>query len=217
MSSNADSEKADQMETLRRHYEQVCVSYRAIDDFRGKLLALWPVLGGAAGGVALLINQDGTGGLWAIAVFGFFVSIGLGVYEWHQTLRCDLLKKSARELERRMGFDVGTGQFRSMPRAFTPRTTGPPIQELKSLIAQEDRERHHTEVEQAQTTEGHRRAATEDEQRDAVEDQGDAIQARKGHPPIWSYPFIRVGIASAIVYVSVILGWLGLFLWAVLG
>jgi hypothetical protein len=144
MSDYADPQKAAEMEMLRHHYEQVCVSYRAIDDFRGKLLALWPVLGGAAGGVALLINQNGAGGLWAIAVFGFFVSIGLGVYEWHQTLRCDLIKKSARELERRMGFEIGTGQFLSLPRAFTLRQTGPPIQELKRLIEQEDREHHAT-------------------------------------------------------------------------
>jgi hypothetical protein len=168
-------------ETLRHHYEQVCVSYRAIDDFRGKLLTLWPILGGAAGGVALLLQQNGGGGLWAIALFGFVVSIGVGVYEWHQTLRCDLLKKSARELERRMGFGVGTGQFLSLPRAFKPARTGPPISEIEKLIEQEDQERESREREKL-------------------------LDGR----------VIKVGFASAIVYLSVILGWLGLFLWAAL-
>lgn len=84
-----------QEEMLRCHYDQVCASYRAIDDFRGKLLALWPILGGAAGGVALLALKDrpDKGYLWAIGLFGVFVSAGLAVYEWAQTLRCDQLKK----------------------------------------------------------------------------------------------------------------------------
>jgi hypothetical protein len=170
-------------EVLLHQYEQLCLNYRAIDDFRGKLLALWPILGGAAGGVSLLLsNSNGTSGLWAIGLFGLSVSIGIAVYEWHQTLRCDQLKKSARKLEQLMGFEIGTGQFQSLPRGFRPRTTGPPLDELKGLIEREDQERETTSPD------------------------GESVA---GHH------VIRVGVASAIVYGSVIMGWFGLFLWAI--
>jgi hypothetical protein len=161
------------IETLHHQYEQVCTSYHAIDDFRAKLLALWPILGGAAGGVALLA-PDNTNEryLGAIAVFGAFASVGLGVYEWNQSLRCDRLKQVARELEEKMHLQVGTGQFLSIPDGFTPRFSAP------SLRA-------------CETTEP------------------------SGGNPKWAR-FIRVRVASVIVYVSVILGWIGLALWGLL-
>lgn len=92
MAERTEAECQDEM--LRHHYEQICTSYRAIDDFRGRLLALWPVLGGAAGGIALLASKDTEASyMWAVGLRGAVVSVGLGVCEWHQTLRCDLLKK----------------------------------------------------------------------------------------------------------------------------
>lgn len=172
----------DQM--LRHHYEQVCNSYRAIDDFRGKLLALWPVLGGTSGGVAVvLLATDRISGIYLlpIGLFGLLVSTGLAVYEWSQTLRCDQLKKSARELERLMGLDIGTGQFLSLPRGFRPSFTGPPLSELRHLIDQKDRER------EGGTT-------------------------SPGPVSVVAFP-IRVGVASLIVYGSVLLGWFGLLVW----
>jgi hypothetical protein len=172
----------DRRQTLIHQYEQVCISYRAIDDFRGRLLALWPILGGAAGGVALFAFEDINGMyLFPIGLFGFLVSTGLAVYEWNQTLRCDQLKKSARQLERRMGFDVGTGQFLSLPRGFRLGATGPPLTELRWLLEQEDVER---------------------EGRPAPPDRASIVD----------YP-IRVGVASLIVYGSVILGWFGILAW----
>jgi hypothetical protein len=143
-----------------------------------------PILGGAAGGVALvLVASDNNTSiyLWPIGLFGFLVSTGLAVYEWNQTLRCDQLKKSARELERRMGFDIGTGQFRSLPRGFRPSATGPPLSELRRLIDQEDREREGGTTSPVSVS-------------------------------VVDYP-IRVGVASLIVYGSVILGWFGLLVW----
>jgi hypothetical protein len=107
-----DQKRRDEM--LRHQYEQVCESYRAIDDFRGKLLALWPILGGAAGGVALLAARStNRSNLWVVGLLGFFVSVDVAMYEWNQTLRCDQLKKVARRLEEDMGLELA--QFRTLP------------------------------------------------------------------------------------------------------
>jgi hypothetical protein len=178
----ADRADAERDEMLRHQYDQVCTSYRAIDDFRGRLLALWPILGGAAGGVALLaLRGTSDGYLVAIGLLGAAVSTGVAVYEWHQTLRCDLLKKTARRLERKMGFEIGEGQFLSLPRGFELSATGPSVPQLERRIGQEERE-----------------------------GRGEMTPTYWGS--ICESP-IRVGVASLIVYGSVIVGWLGLFVW----
>jgi hypothetical protein len=113
-------------EMLRHQYQEVCANYRAIDDFRGKLLTLWPILGGAAGGVALLAsNPANKGYLWAVGLLGLAVSLGLAVYEWNQTLRCDQLKKVGRQLEREM--ELETAQFLTLPSGFGRGIKAPPI------------------------------------------------------------------------------------------
>ena len=168
-----ETERKPCIETLRHHYEQVCTSYHAIDDFRAKLLALWPVLGGAAGGVALLApettNQRYLG---AIAVFGALVTVGLAVYEWNQSLRCDRLKQIARNLEKDMYLKPGAAQFRSMPDGFTPRFTAPGLPTGNTIPTEPS-----------------------------------------GGEPRW-LRIVRVGVASVIVYVSVILAWIWLAVWA---
>jgi hypothetical protein len=158
-------------------YEQICASHRAIDDFRGKLLALWPILGGAAGSIALLVAEDiAKGHLLAVGLVGLLVSIGLGVYEWNQSLRCVQLTKCARKLEECMEFEPGTGQFRSLPTAFATRFTAPTSdEELQTLI----------ENEKVEIT----------------------FKSVVDHP-------VRMGLASGIVYGTVILGWSALFIWA---
>jgi hypothetical protein len=165
-------------DVLRHHYEQVCVSYRAIDDFRGKLLALWPILGGAAGGLALLAsNNTNVSQIWAVGLVGFSVSVGLAVYEWNQTLRCDQLKKVARSLEWQMRLTPGTGQFLSLPQGY----------ELFTLVAPDPPE------------------TPWDPESPAPSPPGSSI---------WAAP-VRVGVASLIVYGSVIVGWLSLVIWGV--
>jgi hypothetical protein len=138
--SQAAEKRRDEM--LRCHYNQVCTSYRAIDDFRGKLLALWPILGGAAGGVALLALKDtpDKGYLWAIGLFGAFVSAGLAVYEWAQTLRCDQLKKVGQYLEWEMGLDRGTGQFLTLPFGYGWTFRGPEVVREKRDFEHKDSE-----------------------------------------------------------------------------
>jgi hypothetical protein len=114
-----DNDKEPNPAAIRQQYDQVCANYRAIDDFRGKLLALWPILGGAAGGVALLASDTSKGRyLWAIALFGFVVTVGIMVYERTQTIRCNLLMQMARKLEKCQHLGVGTGQFTSFPLGF---------------------------------------------------------------------------------------------------
>jgi hypothetical protein len=159
---------------LRLQYEQVCASYRAIDDFRGKLLALWPILGGAAGGVALLASRDTARNyLWAVGLFGTVVSIGLAVYEWNQTLRCLQLKKIGQWLECEMGFGIGTGQFLTVPDGFSMTFGTPPMK------------------------------------REPVTIQDNMIVP----PDSKQFSPVRIGTASFIVYVAVILGWIGIFFW----
>ena len=77
-SMDCPSEEHPSDEVRMHQYDQVCTSYHKIDEFRGKLLTLWPILGGAAGGVALLLTDDASGGhLLALGIFGAVVSLGV--------------------------------------------------------------------------------------------------------------------------------------------
>jgi hypothetical protein len=193
-------------EMLRHHYEQVCVSYRAIDDFRGKLLALWPILGGAAGGVALLASDNTNDRqIWAVGLVGAVVSTGLAMYEWYQTLRCDRLKQVAPELETRMHFEAGSGQFLSLPQGFKPGLVAPPISVPRHEVGAVAKPAEAGS--QATPAEADREARMGGRDRNDVEPNQRGVLRQ-----ILSQP-IRVGVASALVYGSVILGWLGLFLW----
>jgi hypothetical protein len=98
----------DRTTLLRAQYEEVCRSYHAIDDFRAKLLALLPIGGGAVGVGLILGKNVPPDYLIALGLFGFVVTVGLGIYELHQGRRCRLLKGLAVELECKLGLkDVG--------------------------------------------------------------------------------------------------------------
>ena len=147
---NQTSNDEAKPDVLQHHYEQVCQSFHAIDDFRGRLLALWPILGGAAGGIALLASDKLRNEyLLPLGIFGVAVSIGVGIYEWTQTLRCVQLKEVARRLEEDMNLKEKQTQFNSIYDSYSLRHLKP--------------------------TEG---------------------------------KLIRTGLASAIVYGSVIVGWI---------
>ena len=179
-----DARNRPDAETLRHQYEQVCTTFRAIDDFRGKLLALWPILGG--GSAALLASsQTSKMYLWAVGLFGVLVSFGIAVYEWNQTLRCDLLKKVGRRLERDMGFEIGESVFLSIPRGFHLRLTGPTVDELQEPIKEEEQEssRKHS------------------------------LGFWESIWPFISKRPIKIGVASLIIYSSVTVGWIWLCLW----
>src|SRR5262245_16336831 len=75
---------ADQKEEQLKVYEQLCTSYRAIDDFRAKLLGFLPLVSGS--GVFLLLNdafRNADKGDFArqflrpIGLFGFVITLGL--------------------------------------------------------------------------------------------------------------------------------------------
>jgi hypothetical protein len=195
-------------ETLRHHYEQVCENLRSIDDFRGKLLALWPILGAGAGGVALLIESDDPGALRLLAGFGFFVSVGLGVYEWHQSLRCLLLTRTARELECLLHLKVGTGQFLSVPEGFRFGREPPALQPLRKLITEEVQRYGGLEARDPRPAASSQRGEQAKPQNTRHAKRGRVARALDRAR---RYPWIRVGVASGIVYGSVVVGWIALF------
>ena len=108
------SDRKDQ--NLRCVYNELCSSYRAIDDFRAKLLALLPLATGT--GIFLLISKDFPTGaekfLEPIGLFGFAITLGLFAYEIHGIKKCDELIKAGKQIESLMNVN---GQFISHPHA----------------------------------------------------------------------------------------------------
>jgi hypothetical protein len=104
---------------VRAVYQELCNSYRAIDDFRMKLLGLLPLATGA--GIFLLINDDQTVRamlpfLAEIGAFGFLIALGLFCYELYGIKKCHWLIGAAQRLEIEQ-FKVTDGQFKNHPEA----------------------------------------------------------------------------------------------------
>lgn len=79
-------------------YQQICESYRAIDDFRAKLLALLPIV--SAGGIFLLLDKNPCPEyLLPIGIFGVVVTTGLFSYELHGIKKCAQLIKVGQHIE----------------------------------------------------------------------------------------------------------------------
>lgn len=88
MSSEETNEPEDNL--VMSAYQQICENYRAIDDFRSKLLALLPIA--SAGGIFLLLDKSPKPEyLLPIGIFGVIVSAGLFAYELHGIKKCDQL------------------------------------------------------------------------------------------------------------------------------
>jgi hypothetical protein len=102
-----DDEKNVEMENARTVYREVCQNHRAITDFRGKLLALLPVVSGV--GLYLLIFKKASPSdlnpryLVAIGIFGFVVTVGLFLHEIRAIEKCGELIEVGRSLEVKMG------------------------------------------------------------------------------------------------------------------
>lgn len=97
-------------------YKELCSSYRAIDDFRAKLLAFLPIATG--GGIFLLLNKDLVSGEFTrffapIGVFGFLITLGLFAYEIYGIKKCGALITTGIQLESELRCD---GQFKRRPR-----------------------------------------------------------------------------------------------------
>ena len=100
---------------LIKVYDQLCQSYRAIDDFRAKLLGFLPLA--SAGGIFLLLNDPEKLDhikpfLEPIGLFGFVVTLGLFTYEIYGIEKCTALIKAGQDLESTMNIE---GQFICRP------------------------------------------------------------------------------------------------------
>lgn len=108
--SNSDERKL-------KVYEQLCNSYRAIDDFRAKLLGFLPLATGA--GIFILVNDEAkikavAQYLKFIGLFGFVVTLGLYCFELYGIEKCTHLIETGTELEE----TLGKGQFTDRPLGF---------------------------------------------------------------------------------------------------
>jgi aminoglycoside 6'-N-acetyltransferase I len=105
-------------ENVKVVYQQLCESYRAIDDFRMKLLGLLPLATGA--GILLLANDKISfvmPFLLPVGVFGALIAFALFSYELYGVMKCHRLIETGRRLEEGNGLKVFDGQFRSRPGA----------------------------------------------------------------------------------------------------
>ena len=105
----------DRDQILLAEYTEVCKSYHAITDFRGKLLALLPLVSGA--GISLLISKNysiDSSHLVAVGIFGVLVTLGLFFYELRGIQKCKSLIALGGKLESEL--KISLGQFSDRPR-----------------------------------------------------------------------------------------------------
>lgn len=110
---NTDTEKP---ENLRTVYKELCNSYRAIDDFRTKLLGFLPLATGA--GIFFLVTDKAKIDFvrpyfGPIGLFGFFITLGLSCYELYGIRKCTCLIWAGKKLEREL--NISNGQFLQRP------------------------------------------------------------------------------------------------------
>lgn len=101
--------------SLLAEYSEVCKSYHAISEFRGKLLALIPIVSGT--GISLLINKTDSAAsthLLPVGVFGMLVTLGLFFYELRGIQRCKYLISLGGEIE--SDLNLKKGQFKDRPK-----------------------------------------------------------------------------------------------------
>jgi len=116
MGIRIDGGKSMADENLKAVYQELCTSYRAVDDFRAKLLGFLPFATGA--GVFLLVAEEAKLDsarqfLFPIGVFGFVITLGLFSYELYGIKKCHHLIRTGSRLEDSLKND---GQFKQRPR-----------------------------------------------------------------------------------------------------
>jgi hypothetical protein len=104
----------DKEQILMNEYTEVCKSFQGISDFRGKLLALLPIVSGT--GISLLINKSyaiDSSHLLAVGIFGALVTLGLFFYELRGIQKCKSLIAIGGKLE--TALQIEPGQFNDRP------------------------------------------------------------------------------------------------------
>jgi hypothetical protein len=108
-------------ENLRMAYQTLCSSYNAIDGIRGQLLGFLPL---ASSGIFVLLNENKNPSVLTdpklslpIGLFGFFITLGLYIFEIYGTRRCTYLIILGRHLEKQLGVE---GQFHHRPEGLKP-------------------------------------------------------------------------------------------------
>jgi len=110
----------NQDENRRAAYHELCTSYRAIDDFRAKLLGYLPLA--TAGGVVVLLrdtqsleslSKQTQDFLIVTGFFGFLITLGLFSFEIYGIRKCGALIRAGQKLEESLQLD--NGQFMSRP------------------------------------------------------------------------------------------------------
>src|SRR4051794_23055531 len=117
----ADSAQPLDSDNLRTAYDQLCTSYRAIDDFRAKLLGFLPLVTG--GGLILLTGRSAEVReefFTPVGLFGVAITTGLLAYELFGIKKCHALLTAGEDLEHALrlpGEDAGraAGQFIRRP------------------------------------------------------------------------------------------------------
>jgi len=133
MGVGMNDKEEPQAEPLKLSYRQVCASFEAITDFRGKLLALLP-LATAAAGVFLVRHQQSVF-LGPLGLFGVVATAGLYMYEFRGIQRCHRLEAQGRTLERKLGLSPELGQFWGQPPRRWSNMLGPPAAGLVIYLA----------------------------------------------------------------------------------
>lgn len=117
-------------------YSQVVASYEAITEFRGKLLALLPLV--TATGASWLLRQKTAQLrelLGPIGLLGLVVTVGLFFYELRGMQRCHRLEVQAATLEERLGLSREEGPFMGAPPRPLMNMGGPPAAGLIIYLA----------------------------------------------------------------------------------
>jgi hypothetical protein len=111
-SGNSEPQKPENLFTA---YRELCTSYRAIDDFRTKLLGFLPLATGT--GIFFLVDKAKIDSVQpyfrSMGAFGFVITLGLFFYEWYGIKKCTHLIWAGRKLETEM--KVKAGQFTNRP------------------------------------------------------------------------------------------------------
>ena len=128
----SDQDEQPERKRLELAYGQVCTSFDAITDFRGKLLTLLP-LGTAAG--VLVLDREKSKFLGLLGLFGAVAAAGLYMYEFRGMQRCHRLEDQAKTLERELGLSPAEGQFLGQPRRLFDNMLGPPAAGLVIYLA----------------------------------------------------------------------------------